>query len=484
MKVVTTAVSDLYAGDRRLDASYHASEGIKALRTLRRWARQPARAVERGVSREGTRIYATQRLDRLDEVCKPDGIFIPGRFRRVYVNDPEHGERWLSPSDMLKADLSDLPLVSRKYTPSIDALRVHAQWILLSRSGTIGNLAYVREDMDGLVGSDDIIRIAPNPQSIRPGYLYAYLSSSLAKSLIEQKTYGAVVPHIEAHHVVDLPIPRLDPAIEERIHALVERAAALRVEANRSLDQVSKHLAEAIGPLPTVAQALDRGFVVRSNDLERLTAFSNRPSVDVARQAILRAGQYAPLGDVALRLFHPFRMNMVYVAEERGVPFLNLADMMAYRYRTMNFMSPRTQGFQDYLLEYGWTLISRDGTIGKVTFVGRYLQGTATNQHSSRVVPDTTQIPSGYLYAFMASPYAQQQIDALIYGSVILGVYERDLASILIPLFDRPAMQTISNAVEEAFEERYQANLLEDQAQGIINESLGMDCQQPRSRTA
>ena len=41
-------------------------------------------------------------------------------------------------------------------------------------------------------------------------------------------------------------------------------------------------------------------------------------------------------------------------------------------------------------------------------------------------------MPPGYLYAFMASPYAQLQIDALIYGSVIQGVYEKDFSTILI----------------------------------------------------
>ena len=271
---------------------------------------------------------------------------------------------------------------------------------------------------------------------------------------------------------VDLPVPRLDAAIEQRIHELVERSGQLRAEANRLLDEVSLRLIELIGPPPKALKAQELGFVIRRQDMARLTAFNNKPSIDAAREAITRGGHYARLGDITERIFHPFRMSMIYVAPDKGVPFLNLSDMMSSRYRTPNYMSALTQGYEDYLLKHGWTLISRDGTIGRVSFVGRYLEGTATNQHISRVVPDTTKIPPGYLYAFMASPYAQLQIDALIYGSVIQGVYEKDLSTILIALPDRGVMQSIGKAVEDAFENRYQANRLEDQAQALLVETL------------
>jgi len=236
----------------------------------------------------------------------------------------------------------------------------------------------------------------------------------------------------------------------------------------------SARLIDAIGPLPVICNERNLGFVVNRKDVVRLTASSNKPSIKAARQAVMKSGRVALLGDVTLRIFHPFRMNMIYVAENRGVPFLNLADVMSSRYCTVNFISPRTQGFEDYLLEYGWTLISRDGTIGKVSFVGRYLEGTATNQHISRLVPDTTKIPPGYLYAFMVSPYAQLQIEALIYGSVILGVHEKELGGILIPLLDKSVMQTIGNIVEHAFDNRYEANQLEDKAQSLLIDALGV----------
>jgi len=474
MKAVVRSAGQLYESGRRLDASYHASEGVKALCLIRQWARhaaQPATSVS-AVLRDGTLGYGGKRVESLKDVCVPEGVFIPGRFKRFYVDDPEQGEPWLSPSDMLKADLSGLRLVSRKLTPNIETLRIRQDWMLLSRSGTIGNLAYVREDMDGLIGSDDIIRIVADPTRILPGYLYTFLSSPLGKALIEQKTYGAVVPHIEAHHVIDLPIPRLDPATEQRIHELVERAAALRVEANHLLNTVGNNLLRSLDSLPYIPRRANLGFLAPISELVRLKAFNNKPATVAARSVIAESREWATLGEVTERIFHPFRMNMIYVDKDHGVPFLNLADIMANRYRTTNFMSSLTANFPDYLLEYGWTLVSRDGTIGKVSFVGRYLEGTAVNQHISRLVPDVSVVPPGYLYAFMASPYAQLQIDSLVYGSVVQGIYEQDVTDILMPLLPELEMQAISQGVELAFQKRYQAIQAEDKAQKLLLEAL------------
>ena len=83
------------------------------------------------------------------------GFSFRGRFKRIYVDDPEHGEPWLSRSDMLRADLSWLAAESLDDTPpDMETLTLHQGWILISRSGTIGNMAYVsaRHGWSGRIG--------------------------------------------------------------------------------------------------------------------------------------------------------------------------------------------------------------------------------------------------------------------------------------------------------------------------------------------
>ena len=83
--------------------------------------------------------------------------------------------------------------------------------------------------------SQDVLKIVPNPNSIRPGYLYAFLSGRFGVPLIVGETYGAIVQHIEPGHISDLPVPIAPPAIQDDAHRLVTEAAEMRTSASVEL---------------------------------------------------------------------------------------------------------------------------------------------------------------------------------------------------------------------------------------------------------
>ena len=111
---------------------------------------------------------------------------------------------------------------------------------------------------------------------IPPGYLYAWLSSPLALHSSSRRPTVRSIPHIEAHHVVDLPVPRLDAAIEQRIHELVERAAATASRGQSAPRRGFTRLIELIGPRAEGAKGKNRDSLSAGSDMARLTAFSNR----------------------------------------------------------------------------------------------------------------------------------------------------------------------------------------------------------------
>ena len=67
MKTATTTAAQLEEAGRRLDASYHASDGVRAHHFIRQWAGQTTRpqAIARGTTRERTPTYSKRRLDTL-----------------------------------------------------------------------------------------------------------------------------------------------------------------------------------------------------------------------------------------------------------------------------------------------------------------------------------------------------------------------------------------------------------------------------------
>ena len=140
-----------------------------------------------------------------------EGIYNGPMFRRNYVTDPEHGVPFLTSSGILLADLSTLPLLSKKdaHSSRLSYLRLREGMTLISCSGSIGRMAYTRPEMEGIWSSQDVLKVVPDPDHILPGYLYAFLSSKFGAPLVVGGTYGAIIQHIEPHHIANLPVPRL-----------------------------------------------------------------------------------------------------------------------------------------------------------------------------------------------------------------------------------------------------------------------------------
>jgi type I restriction enzyme, S subunit len=83
-------------------------------------------------------------LDRLpvkkEPLCKVtkggfNGIFNGPRFARIYVDDPSHGVPFLGSTDILAADLSYLPFLSKKQVALHPELVLGEGWTLITCSG-------------------------------------------------------------------------------------------------------------------------------------------------------------------------------------------------------------------------------------------------------------------------------------------------------------------------------------------------------------
>lgn len=103
----------------RFDASFHLSEGLVVKRKI-----------------------ASSPFEMLTIKDVTSDIFYGNRAKRVYVTKRENGIPFLSSSDILQADLENVKLASKKYTPCIEQMKLEKGWTLISRSGTIGNCAF------------------------------------------------------------------------------------------------------------------------------------------------------------------------------------------------------------------------------------------------------------------------------------------------------------------------------------------------------
>lgn len=109
------------------------------------------------------------------------GIYNGPMFSRNYVSNTAHGVPFLSSSSMLHAEFHRIDLLRKSDAVSnrLAYLKLEEGMTLISCSGTIGRMAYARPEMAGMWSSQHVLKIVPDPNKIRPGYLYAFLSGRL-----------------------------------------------------------------------------------------------------------------------------------------------------------------------------------------------------------------------------------------------------------------------------------------------------------------
>lgn len=197
MKTAIVKINAVRSINYRTDASYHLSEGQNVQRSI---------------------AASPYPLIKVKEVASD--IFIGNRAKRVYVKDIKHGIPFLSSSDILKADLDNVKLASKKYTPEIERMSLKKGWTLISRSGTIGNCAFANAKHAQKLASEHVIRLVPN-NILRGGLVYAYLASKYGHSLLTQGTFGAVIQHIEPAFVGSIAIPKFPESFQHEVDDLI-----------------------------------------------------------------------------------------------------------------------------------------------------------------------------------------------------------------------------------------------------------------------
>lgn len=412
------------------------------------------------------------------------GIYYGGRETIHWVSDPELGIPCLGSTDIVKADLHELPFISKEQVRQNPSLAVKSGWTLITRSGTIGRTAYVRSDMDGMA-CQDVLRIVPDKEKVAPGFLYAYLTSKFGVPLVVSGTYGAMIQHLEPEHIADLPVPRLDKAFEQRIDTDIESAAKLRVKASEELRDARNKLVSHFGQPPRIKPGTRHpnwsGHAISSKRLARVgrmdTLYFNPLACDLDDWLANHQAGSSELGSIA-ELFDVPPFKHIYVEPSHGVGFFTSADLFLLDKKPDKFLSrTQTKGLKKYILETGWVLIARsgqlNGNIGKAQFVDSAMVGTTTSDHVIRVIPHDKEFSAGYLYAYLSIPeFRFPMLQRTATGASIPALWPIYLSAVRVLRPPAKLNSQIDEQVREALEMRVRATKIEDECRGRVEHAL------------
>jgi type I restriction enzyme S subunit len=411
-----------------------------------------------------------------------DGIFNGPRFSRDYVLDAAHGVPFLGSTDILHADLSFAPLLAKRQVLAQPELVIEKWWTLISCSGTIGRMAFSRQDMKGMAGSQHFMRVIADPDEVLPGYLHAYLSSRFGVPLVVSGTYGSVIQHIEPHQLANLPVPRLGERLERQVHEKVIEAATLLTEYQQQVRSATDALFESVGLKDITSGSWhsgnpDLGFARKLESPTSLRALNFNPRFQELCDSI-RTKSWKPL----LELCKPgtLRRSGRYkrIEAEPEYSYRLIGQKEIFWVRPAGRWIARKSVGADVLVEPGTTLVAAQGTFGeselycRAEFVWGPALATAYSEHLLRVVSDEDTMPRGCMFAFMRSETAFRMLRSASMGTKLQDHHPSFLNDLPIPYPPKPRRAEIHELVVDAYEKRYRSVSLEDEAVALVEAAV------------
>jgi type I restriction enzyme S subunit len=401
----------------------------------------------------------------------------PTLFTRIYC-DKEFGVPYISSSEMSEIEPPvDSRFISKTLTKNIEQYIIKRGQILVSAAGTVGSIVVATEELDGVAGTSDILRINLD-QSKYLGFIYTYLTSSFGANELSNLAYGAIIKRVRGFQLAELKTPIINDSVVGKMNQIIVTALENRDEANRLIKQ-ARSLVLQYNNLPPLCDitpetiATDGKVEIRMIGLDeftqdyRLDAHFYNPTAKYAVDSVSSNGK--TLGELCESIFMCDRFNRNYVEGNYGIPFLSGKNTIQIRPDVKYISLSETNSIESLQLKKGWITITRSGTLGRVCYIWNNYEDFTATEDLIRVVA-SDEIDSGYLYAFLSSDYGFHQILRYKHGAVIDHLAPEDLNSIVVPICKQ--QKEIGDLVRKAYELRAEAIKLEDEAQELLTQAL------------
>lgn len=433
--------------------------------------------------------YLSLKIERSKDKCvKLEDVatcFNPPVFKRQFCQDTEHAVQYFQSSDVPSLEEKSKVFIYKGQAESLKLL-VHKNDILVTGFGTIGNTRLVSRHQDGVCYANNVCRIQSTGMSA--GFIYAFMSSKYGTAQLNNNASGSVVRYIEAPGIKRTLIPHFPESFQKEVDDLMQEAARLREEATDELNEAEKILKEAAKLRDLTPEDYDyyglnnsgrkvSCFIRKRKDIDTTTinAFNHSERIRNTKASI--TCPTVPLKEVLLGgdTFSTGSFPRIEVKEGCGIMLINQKDIFDTIVKG-KYISKRNVKTNN-LVEYGEVLIAGVGTLGenetfcRAIYANEDLVGQLVSGEFIRMKTNG-KVPSGYLYAWLASDYGFRLLRNLQAGTKLCRPIPRLVLEISVPIVDKQVMEEIDQMVKEAYTKRYRANCNERKAISMVEREI------------
>lgn len=366
------------------------------------------------------------------------------------------------------------------FVPQADSRYVKQDWLLLSCSGAVGNVAAVYPHHVNKVITHDLLRIEPKNRD-EYGWLYAYMKTDFFKQIARAAQYGHMIKHIEVAHANEFPVIMPDAATRKAIGDKAAEAVRLRGEGWRLRDEAFRLLEKAVGiqkdanppESPCTTSEVRLSDVLQNRS--RLDADSYVGPIE-AIDSLVSSCTWEYLGDLVKDVVEPTRFKRFY--GESGIPFAGISELFDVNATPTKHIYPKlVKGWQRFMLEPGTLIIARSGQkygiLGRVLMLTENHRGMMGSDHLTRIIPDSHKMRAGYLLAFLNDPIiGRPSVIRQAFGTSVPELSPIDIKKIRVPRLDASVESTIADLMDKSVSTLSKADRLENEATKLAQEQI------------
>lgn len=398
-----------------------------------------------------------------------ENVFYGNIFSRMFVSKPSHGVEYLAASDTVLSDLHTGRYISKIQAKGLSYLILKKGWILVTCSGTLGNVTYTTKEFAGKLATHDLIRIIPNNKKVNAGTLYAFLSSKYGYYQITQSQFGGVVKHINESQMSSVLVPVFSESFQAEVDDLIQESARLREEANDKLEKAQNKLSAFIN--------------VKFNKVNFKTSCVNFNEVmsslrhRIDPPALMSDGVYSmkevnskftckKICELKTKVFRPGIFKRIYV--EEGIPYIKGSEIFLtdpFR-RCVHLSKSRTPFVDEMTLHEGQILITCAGSVGDIKIITKDYEDNKAigSQDIIRLESTDPLYTKEYLFTYLRQPFVYDYIQSMKYGSVIERIEPFHVESIPVVEPTEELSKEITSLIDEYMDCTYHAYTAENKA--------------------
>lgn len=366
------------------------------------------------------------------------------------------------------------------FVPQADSRFVKQDWLLLSRSGVVGNVTAVYPHHLNKVITDDLLRIEPKDQD-EYGWLYAYMKTDFFKQIARASQYGHMIKHIEVAHANEFPVIMPDAATRKAIGDKAAEAVRLRGEAWKLRDDAFETIERAIGHEGGGTNTSTiRGEVRLSQILERrsrLDADSYCGQIN-AIDALLERCATDKLKDLVSDVYLLPRVARTFGIG--GVPFATPSDLFDVNAKPAKHIYAKLiPNHEAFMLKPGELLMVRSGQkyglLGRVMKITENHRGVFGSDDPIHIKPNEGKIRTGYLLAYLNDPaLGRPSVVRNAYGTSIPHLDVKDIKKIRVPRLGSDVESAIADLMDKSVSTSAKADRLENEATKLAQEQIDL----------